>query len=610
METDVLIYRGWGDNGLGVYGHVLGTDFTYEISQIDPNYVSLSNAFSPAGVGFVFRGTNTSGLDDTLVYSDGSPGGEVVIVNDENGNPVTDPSSFSAFGTQSVFLASTASVSATIPPRVLMVTNGDGAPEVLLPFRVDEYQIVGNSIYAVDYDGGDLYKVNSDYSYELINDRSVSNINSDYLFEFNGELYFRGDLSSTNDFYRVDPGTWDLTALNIAVNGGGDSIYFSESAVGDNQFFYWIGDAATGIELYVSDGTSAGTNLVENINPGNSNSYVAARSTTIGDKLFFVADDGGADDAELWVSDGTAAGTFALSGTGTNVGALISFSASGGDFRLLAVGDKLFFTGNGALGAELYVTDGTVSGTQLVLDIRPGGTSSRPDNFYTDGTYLYFTIESGDDDEAVWISDGTAAGTFALSDPSSASGFNEPSMLSVLGIDVNAIPIRTIDGTQQADTLDGSFLREAINGLSGNDRLSGKEGDDQLYGGNGKDKLKGGDDNDELYGGRGKDKLKGGNGDDQLYGGKGNDKLTGNAGNDRFVFKDKYDKDKVLDFQNNNDTIVLNDNLWNGNKSINKVLNQFGTQQGSDFVFDFGGGDILIIKNATKSQLQNDIDIV
>lgn len=166
---------------------------------------------------------------------------------------------------------------------------------------------------------------------------------------------------------------------------------------------------------------------------------------------------------------------------------------------------------------------------------------------------------------------------------------------------------------------DKRSLIENAKGGSGNDFILGNDAKNSLYGKNGKDTLKGEKGNDKLYGGSGNDKLYGGNnadklfggtGKDTLYGNKGNDKLKGNGGQDKFVFRNNYDKDQILDFKNNKDTIQLDDNLWTGTKSVNQVLNQFGTQVGSNFVMDFGQGDILTIKNTTKSQLQNDIDII
>ncbi len=158
---------------------------------------------------------------------------------------------------------------------------------------------------------------------------------------------------------------------------------------------------------------------------------------------------------------------------------------------------------------------------------------------------------------------------------------------------------------------DKRSLIENAKGGSGDDFILGNEAKNTLKGNNGKDTLKGEKNNDKLFGGKGNDILFGGKGDDKLVGGKGNDKLKGNGGKDKFVFSDNFGQDTIKDFQNNKDTVQLNDKLWNNtNKSVSQVLNQFGSQIGADFVLDFGGGDILTIKDTTKSQLQNDIDII
>ena len=120
----------------------------------------------------------------------------------------------------------------------------------------------------------------------------------------------------------------------------------------------------------------------------------------------------------------------------------------------------------------------------------------------------------------------------------------------------------------------------------------------------------GGSGDDKLTGNSSDNVLKGKKGDDKLVGKMGDDMLKGNGGKDTFVFRNNFDEDRILDFQDNKDEIVLDDNLWNGNKSVNKILNQFGQKSGNDFILDFGDGDILTILDVTKSQLKNDIDIV
>ena len=66
-------------------------------------------------------------------------------------------------------------------------------------------------------------------------------------------------------------------------------------------------DGTLGFELYVSNGTVAGTHLLSDIYPGPASSDIR-NMTRVGSQAFFTADDG-TDGDELWVTDGTSAGT-------------------------------------------------------------------------------------------------------------------------------------------------------------------------------------------------------------------------------------------------------------------------------------------------------------
>ncbi len=83
---------------------------------------------------------------------------------------------------------------------------------------------------------------------------------------------------------------------------------------------------------------------------------------------------------------------------------------------LTAVGSTLYFTATtDALGAELWKTDGTQSGTVLVKDIAPGVLGSGPYQLTNVDGVLYFRAYSPEENvQRLWKSDGTAVGTVPI----------------------------------------------------------------------------------------------------------------------------------------------------------------------------------------------------
>src|SRR5262245_35420111 len=75
----------------------------------------------------------------------------------------------------------------------------------------------------------------------------------------------------------------------------------------NDRLFFVAEDGIHGRELFVSDGTTAGTALVKDIFPGPTSSQIRFL-TPFGNRVVFTADDG-AHGFELWITDGTASGT-------------------------------------------------------------------------------------------------------------------------------------------------------------------------------------------------------------------------------------------------------------------------------------------------------------
>ncbi|MGZ3218200.1 calcium-binding protein [Paracoccus sp. T5] len=144
---------------------------------------------------------------------------------------------------------------------------------------------------------------------------------------------------------------------------------------------------------------------------------------------------------------------------------------------------------------------------------------------------------------------------------------------------------------------------ENIQGGAGNDVLLGNARSNQIRGGAGADNIQGRRGSDLLEGNAGNDTLIGSTGNDTLDGGTGADRLKGGADSDTFVFRHGYDRDVVLDFQDNIDTIRI---LDFGVETFAQA-STYAAPSGANVVFDFGDGDILTIRNTTISALGNDL---
>ena len=104
------------------------------------------------------------------------------------------------------------------------------------------------------------------------------------------------------------PGVVDLASgldTGAALAAGTDLP--TDSVVLDGRLYFAASRTDSGSELWVTDGTPAGTRLLRDIAPGVSSSW-PRKLTVVGERIYFGADDG-VSGRELWSTDGTAAGT-------------------------------------------------------------------------------------------------------------------------------------------------------------------------------------------------------------------------------------------------------------------------------------------------------------
>jgi ELWxxDGT repeat protein len=216
---------------------------------------------------------------------------------------------------------------------------------------------------------------------------SVQRFLADSSATRDGVLLFAGHAAGTGEELWQSDGTVAGTHLVAEIVPGADSKRLGPFATTGPVVFF----AAGGDELWKND--EAGTSLVAAL-PGSP--AVGIRSlTALGGKVYFSYDDG-AHGRELWVSDGTPAGT--------RLFADIQPGAGSSDPRHLhAEGSVLLFAASdGVHGVEPWRTDGTAPGTRMIQDIAPGILPSSPVEFTVSGPNLYFVANDGTTGFELW----------------------------------------------------------------------------------------------------------------------------------------------------------------------------------------------------------------
>jgi ELWxxDGT repeat protein len=219
------------------------------------------------------------------------------------------------------------------------------------------------------------------------------------------------------------------------------------------------GTAATGYELWKSNGTVAGTVQVREIASGATSGLrlggIRPAEFIVHDGvLYFQGTTAGV--SQVWRSDGTFGGTVVVTAISGNVqpyaftdtpGGVYFLGASGTQALLyrtdgtattlltsallvdlqpierVAIGDTLFFGGRcslpGGSQTELWTSDGTPAGTVRVLDVP--GVDARPSALVALGGTVVFASDTPDVGRELWSSDGTSGGTNLLVDISRTS---------------------------------------------------------------------------------------------------------------------------------------------------------------------------------------------
>lgn len=255
---------------------------------------------------------------------------------------------------------------------------------------------------------------------------NVSNYDLKNLTDVNGTLFFTSTDEHGTELWKSN-GTPSGTVMVKDIYAGAndsDPKYLTDV---NGVLFFIANDGVHGNELWKSDGTEGGTVLVKDINPGpGSGSTNAPNMISINGILFFAANDGTSNTNfyghGLWKSDGTEAGTVLVQYLTMGEGNIGPYVANlNGTLLFNAVGAT-------AYGNELWKSDGTDAGTVLVKDINPGiYGSSTPAYMATMNGEVYFNAWDGSNYNRLWKSDGTGSGTIM----NSAGLYNPKSLINI-----------------------------------------------------------------------------------------------------------------------------------------------------------------------------------
>lgn len=282
------------------------------------------------------------------------------------------------------------------------------------------------------------------------------------LYSLNGYVYFVADSLTGREIWRTD-GTQAGTQLISDINPGrGDGVegqlfdqYFFGS-LGSTIFFPANDGSGKGTELWKTDGTANGTVLVKDINPSGDSRPDGFIS--IDGLIFFVADDGSGQ--KLWRSDGTPEGTFSSD---------ILSPAYDKNTSMAAYEGMIYFQGSDpASGSELWRWNGQAGQAELVVDINPSGDSA-PDHLRVIDNTLYFSADDGVHGVELWKT--SAGGTEMVLDINPGVNSSNPSnLISFNGLAYfaaatasNGMELWRSDGNA-----DGTRLVEDINPGNGN----------------------------------------------------------------------------------------------------------------------------------------------
>jgi ELWxxDGT repeat protein len=189
---------------------------------------------------------------------------------------------------------------------------------------------------------------------------------------------------------------------SILPNNTYDNSFFCECG----NFLYFIPKTELGNELWRTDGTEVGTQLLKDIYPGSQDG--ASSGFVCQNNLLYFGGNNLDNGYEPWVTDGTAEGTHIL--VDINPGPASSFTSSP-----MVINGRMYFFSSGSLNPTLY--EYSASSTPVLNEIVTFPNSQIYSTIKADNYYYIFLNNYAEDASTqwqIWRTDGTAEGTIKV----------------------------------------------------------------------------------------------------------------------------------------------------------------------------------------------------
>ncbi|MEP7129088.1 MAG: hypothetical protein ABI729_09485, partial [Chitinophagales bacterium] len=304
-----------------------------------------------------------------------------------------------------------------IPELLKDITPGDSNTDIT------ELTVVGDLVFFIAPDGTNgfqLWKTDGTTAGTMV--VKVINPGTTGMYSYirsmlnvNGTLFFLADDGIHGVEYWKSDGTAAGTVMIKDIAPGADDAFTDfgidadyRAVIGDILYVSAGNSSTNDFELWRIDGTEAGTYRVKDIIPGNTGSHPELLSNA-GGKLYFQIKNASGEH-EIWISDGTESGTVFL----MSILYVPDLSEYNNNYFTAYNGLVYFGAAGENFDEELFRSDGTTAGTGLFLDLNPSD-GSKPHGFHVLNDKLVFIAED-EDDTHLYITDGTVAGTQILKD--------------------------------------------------------------------------------------------------------------------------------------------------------------------------------------------------